>query len=60
MTLERPDIAGLLRPSSVTDPSVPASRRSVLAPVLRTVGVLPFIVFTLLFLIFPTLYIVLG
>ena len=60
MTVERPDIAGPLRPSPVADQPVPAPRPSVLAPVLRTVGVLPFLAFTLLFLILPTLYIVLG
>jgi putative spermidine/putrescine transport system permease protein len=31
-----------------------------LAPLLRTVGVLPFLVFTFLFLLLPTLYIVVG
>src|SRR5688572_14978568 len=61
MTVERADIAGPLRPSPVADqPFSSASRRSVLAPLLRTVGVLPFLAFTLLFLIMPTLYIVLG
>ncbi len=58
--MERTDIAGPLRPSPVADQPVPAPRPSVLAPVLRTVGVLPFLAFTLLFLILPTLYIVLG
>jgi putative spermidine/putrescine transport system permease protein len=60
MTLERPDIAGPLRSSSVTDRPVPTARPNFFAPVLRTVGVLPFLLFTLLFLILPTLYIVLG
>jgi putative spermidine/putrescine transport system permease protein len=60
MTVERPDIAGPLRPSSVTDRPAPAPRPMLLAPLLRTVGVLPFLLFTGLFLILPTLYIVLG
>lgn len=45
----------------MTDLTAPPPRRSgFLGPILRTVGVLPFVVFTLLFLILPTLYIVLG
>ena len=38
----------------------PSPRPRLLDPVLRSVGVLPFVLFTILFLILPTLYIVLG
>jgi putative spermidine/putrescine transport system permease protein len=59
MTLERSDPAGPLRPSAVT--GQPSSQRPrLLDPLLRTVGVLPFLAFAVLFLILPTLYIVLG
>jgi len=60
MTSGRPGPAGPPQSSVVTDRPVPSPRPRLLDPLLRTVGVLPFVLFTVLFLILPTLYIVLG